>query len=235
MQQCQLLEIARSRFYYQAVCKNDSYLANSIVEIYKQYPVYGYRRITACLRRAGYVVNHNRKPRKRNKQHGYFIFHNKNFPNGNNILINIDDSRINLLNNKILIDKLKECMDFLNTQFELKFMWLMIYPPKTFLSFHKDYGKNRHVVSFCENERFFNYEVFNEKFLEGNTETELNNRLKTSIDSIDSFNEYFLNQHEDCKITILEPNSVYTFGNTLHTFFNGSDTIRVNLVFEIVE
>jgi len=57
-QQCRLLGVARSRFYYKVWLKDDSYLANSIAEIYRQYPVYGYRRITACLRRAGYVVNH---------------------------------------------------------------------------------------------------------------------------------------------------------------------------------
>ena len=39
----------------------------------------------------------------------------------------------------------------------------------------------------------------------------------------------------DCKITTLEPNCVYTFGNTLHTFYNGSNTKRINLVFEIVD
>lgn len=58
MQQCQLLGVARSRFYYKAEHKDDAYLANSIAEIYRQYPFYGYRRITACLRREGYIVNH---------------------------------------------------------------------------------------------------------------------------------------------------------------------------------
>lgn len=164
-----------------------------------------------------------------------FIYHNCKFSKGNNVLINLEDSKINIFNNVNLIENLKYCIDFLNSKFELKFMWLMIYPPKTFLNFHKDHGKNRHVISFCENNRFFNYEVYDEKFLENNKEKELNDLLKLNINNIDAFNDFFKNQHEDCKITNLEPNSVYTFGNTLHTFFNGSDTIRVNLVFEIVE
>ena len=170
-----------------------------------------------------------------NIQSNDFIYHNKNFSSGNNVLIDIEESRINLLNDKMLINKLKECVDFLTTQFEIKFMWLMVYPPKTYLSFHKDHGKNRHVVSFCENDRFFNYEAYDVRFFNHEKELELNKILKENIDNIDSFNEYFKNLHKSCKITKLEPNSVYTFGDTLHTFFNGSDTIRVNLVFEIVE
>jgi hypothetical protein len=164
-----------------------------------------------------------------------FIYHNKNFPCGINYLIDINESRINVLNNKMLIEKLKECVDFLSNQFELKFMWLMVYPPKTFLNFHKDNGKNRHVISFCENERFFNYEVSDDEFIGANKDSTFNDMLKSSLNDINSFNEYFKNQHNSCEIKILETNSVYTFGNTLHTFFNDSDTIRVNLVFEIVE
>lgn len=164
-----------------------------------------------------------------------FIYHNKNYPCGSNLLIDINKSKINVLKDNSLIEKLQECVEYLSTVYELKFMWLMIYPPKTFLNFHKDHGKNRHVISFCDNERFFNYEVYDEKFLENDKEIELNQKLKSSIDNIDDFNNYYKNQHEDCKITILESNCVYTFGNTLHTFFNASDTIRVNLVFEIVE
>lgn len=174
-------------------------------------------------------------PTNINIQSNDFIYHNKNFPSGINVLIDISESRINLLNNDILIDKLKECVDFISTQYELKYMWLMIYPPKTFLNFHKDHGKNRHVISFIENERFFNYEAYDLEFFNHERELELNKILKENIDNIDTFNEYFKNLHENCKITTLESNSVYTFGNTLHTFFNGSDKMRVNLVFEIVE
>ena len=164
-----------------------------------------------------------------------FIFHNKNYPCGQNYLVDIGESKIKSFQNKLLIEKLKECVDHLNTIYQLKFCWVMVYPPKTLLNFHWDHGKNRHVVSFCGNNRFFNYEAHDDEFFGNNIEVELNNKLKSSVNDIDSFNEYFLKLHPSCKITSLDVNSVYTFGNTLHTFFNGSDTLRVNLVFEIVE
>jgi putative transposase len=55
--QCQLLSVSSSRYYYKHVVKDDSGIANAISECYQKHPVYGYRRITACLRRLGYVVN----------------------------------------------------------------------------------------------------------------------------------------------------------------------------------
>jgi putative transposase len=56
--QCQLLALHRSRIYYKQVVKaDDTLLANLIAEIYTKYPVYGYRRIRACLSRQGYPLN----------------------------------------------------------------------------------------------------------------------------------------------------------------------------------
>lgn len=55
--QCQLLNIQRSLVYYKRAVCEDTCLANALVEIYQQHPVYGYRRLTACLRRQGYEVN----------------------------------------------------------------------------------------------------------------------------------------------------------------------------------
>lgn len=111
----------------------------------------------------------------------------------------------------------------------------MIYPPKKFLNFHKDYGLNRHVISFTQNDRFFNYEVDDDLLMSHNFEIKLNEKFQFHIDTIDDFNDYFVNIDKSCKINVLNSNSVYTFGNTLHTFYNGSDKIRVNFVFEIVE
>lgn len=55
--QCDLLKINRSRMY----CKSDGVwdmgLADMISDIYSENPVYGYRRITACLRREGHIIN----------------------------------------------------------------------------------------------------------------------------------------------------------------------------------
>jgi putative transposase len=58
--QCRLLNVHRSGYDYQPVLKDDTDLANRIAEIYQQYPVYGYRRITACLNREGLNVNRKR-------------------------------------------------------------------------------------------------------------------------------------------------------------------------------
>lgn len=55
--QSQLLLLNRSSLYLQPKIKDDSYLCNLIVEIYSNYPMYGYRRITAILRREGTKVN----------------------------------------------------------------------------------------------------------------------------------------------------------------------------------
>lgn len=57
-QQCCLLQINRSLWYYNhRNVVDDTCLANALVDIYQQYPVYGYRRLTACLKRRGHDVN----------------------------------------------------------------------------------------------------------------------------------------------------------------------------------
>ena len=58
--QCHLLDLYRSTYTYQPVLKDDTDIANRIHDLYVQYPVYGYRRLTVCLRRAGIMVNHKR-------------------------------------------------------------------------------------------------------------------------------------------------------------------------------
>jgi putative transposase len=55
--QCKLLKLARSRIYYKIQKKNDAELEDKIACIYKSFPVYGYRRVTACLRREGLLIN----------------------------------------------------------------------------------------------------------------------------------------------------------------------------------
>ena len=57
-QQCSLLQINRSLLYYnRQTVVDDTCLANALADIYQQYPVYGYRRLTACLKRQGHGVN----------------------------------------------------------------------------------------------------------------------------------------------------------------------------------
>lgn len=61
--QSQLLSLNRSSLYLIKEAKDDSYLCNMLAEIYSDSPVYGYRRVTAVLRRQGVVVNHKRVQR----------------------------------------------------------------------------------------------------------------------------------------------------------------------------
>ena len=57
---CDILGLARSTFYYQAQPADDSALREAMEEIALEFPRYGYRRITAELRRRGWVANHKR-------------------------------------------------------------------------------------------------------------------------------------------------------------------------------
>ena len=59
--QCSLLRVNRSTLYYEAVdVAEDTRLANEIHELWLEMPFYGYRRITAELRRRGYKINSKR-------------------------------------------------------------------------------------------------------------------------------------------------------------------------------
>lgn len=60
LRQCNLLEINRSNVYYQTKIKDESMIMNKIEELYRQNPIYGYRRIHACLQRAGEQINSKR-------------------------------------------------------------------------------------------------------------------------------------------------------------------------------
>ena len=64
-QQCVLLSVNRSVFYYETKesTQNDVDLINEIRDLWCQYPFYGYRKITQCLRSTGWVVNHKRVQR----------------------------------------------------------------------------------------------------------------------------------------------------------------------------
>jgi putative transposase len=57
-----LLNLNRSSYYYQAIEPNDidQNIANKINELWLKYPFYGYRKITAVLRREGFLVNHKK-------------------------------------------------------------------------------------------------------------------------------------------------------------------------------
>lgn len=61
--QSKLLSINRSSLYIEHKESDDNEICNMIAEIYSRYPIYGYRRITAILRRADILVNHKKVQR----------------------------------------------------------------------------------------------------------------------------------------------------------------------------
>jgi len=60
---CAVLELPRSSFYHRPAETADGELRPALVELAVQYPTYGYRRLTALLKRAGWTVNHKRVQR----------------------------------------------------------------------------------------------------------------------------------------------------------------------------
>jgi putative transposase len=57
---CRVLGVARSSYYRQPYSVRDGELRIAITEVCEQFPCYGYRRVTAELRRRGWVVNRKR-------------------------------------------------------------------------------------------------------------------------------------------------------------------------------
>lgn len=73
--QSELLTINRSMLYYEESDKTkDFVLSNKIAEIYSQYPIYGYRRITAILAREGIQANHKKVQRLMREMDLYAIY-----------------------------------------------------------------------------------------------------------------------------------------------------------------
>ena len=54
---CTALDCPRSSYYYQAVPTSDAALVTAIEQIVIRWPRYGYRWVTAQLRRVGWTVN----------------------------------------------------------------------------------------------------------------------------------------------------------------------------------
>lgn len=90
---CKVLDCARSSCYYQPVARDEQPLRDAIEQVATDWPTYGYRRITAQLRRQGMVVNskrvrrimremglqakvRRRKKRTTNSQHGFHRYAN---------------------------------------------------------------------------------------------------------------------------------------------------------------
>lgn len=57
---CAVLDLPRSTFYHTHAVVEDGDLRAALLDLVGQYPTYGYRRLTALLKRAGWAVNHKR-------------------------------------------------------------------------------------------------------------------------------------------------------------------------------
>src|SRR5690606_40698113 len=60
---CGVLGLARSSFYHRPKPVDEDDLRATLLELAGQYPTYGYRRLTALLKRTGWTVNHKRVQR----------------------------------------------------------------------------------------------------------------------------------------------------------------------------
>ncbi len=158
---------------------------------------------------------------------------NEQYKNPEDYLNDIDKTSFSFFKGGVLLDPLKDVITKLKETFNIKKLWVMSYPPKERLDFHIDPNQNRHIVTFNNDDSFFSYEHFSNK--QSENVIVYNDKLIEFKNDIDSFNKFFIEENSNNKISSLEPLSVYTFGNTLHTFYNGSNKLRINLVFEIVE
>jgi transposase InsO family protein len=57
---CEVLDLPRSTFYHRTAVAEAGALRAALLELAGQYPTYGYRRLTALLKRAGWSVNRKR-------------------------------------------------------------------------------------------------------------------------------------------------------------------------------
>lgn len=69
VRQCRLLNVNRASFYYHPLPGDEDTVTvmNEIQDLWEKHPFYGYRRITATLRRSGYKVNRKRVQRLMSK------------------------------------------------------------------------------------------------------------------------------------------------------------------------
>lgn len=174
------------------------------------------------------------------------VYFNEDFgtdPNITKFTKDIDMNFFSWYQNGILLTDIKQSIKEITEKFEVKYLWVMAYPPKDRLPFHFDGYANRHSLTFNYNEKFYNYE-FNLEMTPGDSTPvapehslgEFNDKFNSAGETLDSFNNFFINYHENCKITAMESQSIYTFGNTIHSFANDTDDkVRFNFIFEIRE
>jgi hypothetical protein len=174
-----------------------------------------------------YKFDEKKFPRPTNEM----LYYNQSYDPGHNHFVTVESSVLFNCENKELNENVKEAVEHIKSLYDIKILWIMTYPPKSYIFFHIDYGQNRHLISFNENPRFFSYECDKNKVSDIEL---LNNNFKRFNKDFDSFNRYFLDLNSSCKIESLDKNCVYTFGDSVHNFINDSDKLRVNFVFEIM-
>jgi len=168
----------------------------------------------------------------------------KDFKNNSNFIIykngRIDNSKYHdATNPKNLVeishtikDDFLKFVSNLNEIFDIDILFYLIYVPKGEINFHVDNGSNRHILPLNDDNKFYNYECLLDQNL--HEKGEIYNKMRKDFpENLDEFNEFFLNDCELNSIHNLKSGSVYTIGNSLHTFINGSNKNRVALVFEV--
>ena len=112
---------------------------------------------------------------------------------------------------------------------DVKELWLQIYGPYTGINtFHKDNDIDRNVLILYTNPRSFNYEIITSK--ENEVRDYWIDKWNNKI-NVDKFNNEFINAGN--KIHIGNVGSVYSFGSTIHFFWNDSNSYRVSILFDI--
>ena len=129
-------------------------------------------------------------------------------------------------------DDLTNFIDNLKNLFNINILFYLEYAQKGEINFHIDRGLNRYILPLNDDIKFYNYECLLEQKL--HEKGEIYNKMRKDFpENFDEFNEFFLNDSELNSIHNLKSGSVYSIGNSLHTFINASNKVRVNLVFEV--
>lgn len=129
-------------------------------------------------------------------------------------------------------DDLTNFIDNLKKLFNIHMLFYLEYIQKGEVNFHVDTGLNRFILPLNDDDKFYNYECLVEQKL--HEKGEIYNKMRKDFpEKIDEFNEFFLNDNQLNYIHNLKSGAVYSIGNSLHTFINNSNKVRVNLVFEV--
>ena len=129
-------------------------------------------------------------------------------------------------------DDLTNFIDNLKKLFNIHILFYLEYTQRGEINFHIDRGLNRYILPLNDDIKFYNYECLLEQKL--HEKGEIYNKMRKDFpENFDEFNEFFLKDSELNSIHNLKSGSVYSIGNSLHTFINASNKVRVNLVFEV--